>query len=294
VFAISSVKKDSFYDRLQWWTTAVHMFCENPVNGIGWGNFCNYNKVYKTTPGVNALHVHNLPLEIMADTGLLGIIGFLSLFLGYFFRKEFHNNELRSVSILVIAGMICENMLNFSFFIPAVMILIAVTMGISNDSQSVKRTSPFIPHIVFFPLAGILLSIVYVCPFIAKINLDKGLYWEQKKQPVLAMGCYKRAISFDSLFWDPYNQLAKLYLGKYRFDGDKAFLQKAIQLQVAAVERSRQNAGNWVNLGRLYQVSGDIPSAERSIACAIRNDSFSPLYHNAMKSLFEKMSDSKR
>lgn len=57
---------------------AVKLFLQNPVTGIGWG-------FYRTTTRGNAtllkyLDVHNVYLQLLCETGLIGFIAFISVF----------------------------------------------------------------------------------------------------------------------------------------------------------------------------------------------------------------------
>lgn len=54
---------------------AWEYFIENPIRGMGWNQFSatNYNKYL----GVNLTNVHNIYLQLLCDSGIVGFLGFL-------------------------------------------------------------------------------------------------------------------------------------------------------------------------------------------------------------------------
>jgi len=64
--------------RLLLWTTAWDEFVHSPMFGVGWGNFAApYGFNIPTMPGVG--EAHNIYLQLMAETGLVGLFAFLGL-----------------------------------------------------------------------------------------------------------------------------------------------------------------------------------------------------------------------
>ena len=90
---ISTIPQPSQWNyRTPLFAVAVDMFRSRPVIGVGLGM---YEQLIKT-PEFNLpesypnrdhrlyLHAHNVYLEILAETGLLGLVAFISIFLSYF------------------------------------------------------------------------------------------------------------------------------------------------------------------------------------------------------------------
>lgn len=71
--------------RREQWLSAFYAFKEKPILGWGYGNFHSQNVRLKREHGMKTLdfegHAHNVPLEIAAGAGLLGLI----FFFGFFF-----------------------------------------------------------------------------------------------------------------------------------------------------------------------------------------------------------------
>src|SRR5207244_3338596 len=78
--AMSSVGSDAA-TRLLLWDTAWNLFKQSPIAGVGWGNFVmlygDYLKVSWIPP--EEFDVHNIYLQLLAETGVIGFAIFFSL-----------------------------------------------------------------------------------------------------------------------------------------------------------------------------------------------------------------------
>ncbi len=78
------------YDRLDRWFAAWHMWLDHMLFGVGWGAYPDIYYDYIVLGGAYSTHIrmgaHNLYLEIMAETGIIGITVFL-LMIQQFFRQ---------------------------------------------------------------------------------------------------------------------------------------------------------------------------------------------------------------
>lgn len=62
------------------WSVALDLFRAHPVTGGGQGTFgLLYQRTYSIPPGMLLAHAHNLFLNMLAETGLLGALGLISL-----------------------------------------------------------------------------------------------------------------------------------------------------------------------------------------------------------------------
>ena len=73
---------------LRWalWDSTMYIVRENPIFGIGWNTFYlvypEYN-YYIQGPNVLMYHAHNLYLNILAETGIPGLLSFLAVIVGH-------------------------------------------------------------------------------------------------------------------------------------------------------------------------------------------------------------------
>jgi len=75
--------------RIEIWKAAIFMFLDSPLLGKGLGNFMKYITDY----GLEPLYAHNCYLQILAESGLIGLISFL------WFLKEVIGRGIRKIVI---------------------------------------------------------------------------------------------------------------------------------------------------------------------------------------------------
>jgi hypothetical protein len=60
--------------RWAWWTRAWHVFTLHPLQGTGAGTFSLTDLLYSSTDLDTTIEPHNLPLQLLAETGLVGFM----------------------------------------------------------------------------------------------------------------------------------------------------------------------------------------------------------------------------
>ncbi|WP_028393486.1 O-antigen ligase family protein [Bacillus cihuensis] len=125
------------------WKTGWVMFKDNPIIGVGTGNYLVRYKEYVTKyPDLNIGHdeysVHNSYLKVMAESGTIGILAFLSMYVTYFLylaRLYFKQNLLGQVVALGIfagsATFMVQNLSNNLIFIPQLNIIFWIIAGLT-------------------------------------------------------------------------------------------------------------------------------------------------------------------
>jgi putative inorganic carbon (hco3(-)) transporter len=78
--------------RLLLWDAAWNLFLGSPIHGIGWGNFQVLSSSYLDSSLVaeSQLGVHNIYLSLLAETGVLGFLAFVTLL--YLSFREAHRH----------------------------------------------------------------------------------------------------------------------------------------------------------------------------------------------------------
>lgn len=75
-------------ERLNMWQGAINMAIDYPILGVGLGGFeNNYNNIYKPEGAKNFMHCHNNILQILAESGIVGLFGFSYLACYIFFNS---------------------------------------------------------------------------------------------------------------------------------------------------------------------------------------------------------------
>ena len=70
----------SVIERLAHWQAAIHMWTDHPWLGVGPGNYATVYELYRLPRWQDALgHAHNVYLNVAAESGVLGLLGYLLL-----------------------------------------------------------------------------------------------------------------------------------------------------------------------------------------------------------------------
>ena len=104
----------SLVARMQLWRVALQMWLENPLTGVGVGNYILLHDTYIANfPSLDyglkkAMEPHSSFLKFLAEHGAIGLLLFLSLLFSFFFRliKNIRNyeNGMKILSMGVFAG----------------------------------------------------------------------------------------------------------------------------------------------------------------------------------------------
>ncbi|TYB31384.1 MAG: O-antigen ligase family protein [Candidatus Mcinerneyibacterium aminivorans] len=125
---ISSIKS-SFSLRYFNYKSALNIFWDNPLTGVGVNNFDIFYPVYKYKQA-NIIHnAHSLILQSLTDLGILGI-----LFL-YFLVKNLYKNRKSHHFILLIVLFIYFAT-DMMFYIPSVAVLYWILISINTDYRN--------------------------------------------------------------------------------------------------------------------------------------------------------------
>lgn len=102
-----SYQNQSNYQRLLMWQSATNMFIMHPLFGVGVGNYHeqyinNYRSPYSRE---DQWHPHNVPLAMLSETGLIGGISYILLFIYLYYNTV--TTYLNTKSISSFAYLMC-------------------------------------------------------------------------------------------------------------------------------------------------------------------------------------------
>ncbi|MBN8901110.1 MAG: O-antigen ligase family protein, partial [Rhodospirillales bacterium] len=110
-------RADAVIDRLTIWRTAFAVWSDNPIFGVGLGNFRDHameRQIDLLVPlGYESFHAHNTYIELLVDTGLVGLLsylGFLGVMLSALLRRwrilrSDRESEAATMTMAAIAGL---------------------------------------------------------------------------------------------------------------------------------------------------------------------------------------------
>lgn len=125
---ITDTKYQSNTERLLIWNSAYTMFKDHPTLGVGLGQYKdNYQKKYISPKAKEPYlsHAHNNFLQMLAENGIVGFVGFLTLlacFIGYSFKRFWQEkNPYALMMSMATLALILQGCTEYNFGNSAVM-----------------------------------------------------------------------------------------------------------------------------------------------------------------------------
>jgi len=143
---ITDMKYQSNSERLLLWKSAWHMFLDHPLVGIGAGNFSEVYKPYYISPEAKERelgHAHNNFMQMLAETGAIGISTFLYMF-GYILVTMYRRYLLNSqdmwalVAFLVTISLLVQGCTEYNFGDSAVIRMYWFILGLSYAGSRIS------------------------------------------------------------------------------------------------------------------------------------------------------------
>ncbi|MPL68896.1 hypothetical protein SDC9_14629 [bioreactor metagenome] len=120
VKSITSTKNISNTERLLMWESSIKMAKDYPITGVGLGNFNKFEMEQYISPKAKLptahVHAHNNLFHFLAETGILGLSGFIimfySIFCGLMPRRR---QVIIKAAILVTVSLLIHGMTEYNF-----------------------------------------------------------------------------------------------------------------------------------------------------------------------------------
>ncbi|MFS0783787.1 O-antigen ligase family protein [Bacillus sp. 1P06AnD] len=129
--------------RMTLWKTGWYMYRDNPLLGVGIGNYyIRYKDFVTAYPELDIGHetysVHNSYLKVAAETGTIGILSFLTIYIVYFvYCLSLYMKQRQAIGKVIggglIIGSVCymvQNLSNNIIFIPQLNVLFWLVGGL--------------------------------------------------------------------------------------------------------------------------------------------------------------------
>ena len=139
VKTISDAKNLANVERFYMWQSAWTMFIEEPLFGLGLGQFqhfysSEYHYLLSVAREPNHAHPHNVVMTFLAETGAIGVSGFCGFFI--YVLKELYgkyrteHNAAAFIAFLAIVGFLAAGMTDNVFAMVTVLRLMALFIGV--------------------------------------------------------------------------------------------------------------------------------------------------------------------
>lgn len=133
--------------RLDYYRAAIDFTLENPLLGIGLGNW-RVESIPKETlrNGIVSLHTHNDFLELFAETGVVGGLFYLLIFIALFWvtikrltkRQEDHTAALHILTFMLLLVYGIDALFNFPFYRPTMQLFFCLLIALILVSTDAK------------------------------------------------------------------------------------------------------------------------------------------------------------
>ncbi|HOL50095.1 MAG TPA: O-antigen ligase family protein, partial [bacterium] len=136
-------KFGSLADRINYWISGMQIFKKYPLIGIGPGNFSQFYLQFKIPGAMEAKFAHNLIVEILVCTGLIGFLTFLTA-LVFFIRGNIQNflfskNQLVVGYFFGITGIFLHCLVDFDYANAAIICILFSFAGLVELSSNIKN-----------------------------------------------------------------------------------------------------------------------------------------------------------
>lgn len=232
--------------RLDFYTAAVRIALDNPVMGVGLGNFQYHYPRYQKKVEFFAKYPHNFYLSLASQGGIPALIAFLVLlfFIGRRIKRNISamddedNDLFRPVAIAMSIGLIAS-LLHISFdvdftFTSIVFIfwtIAGVLAGIGQKESECSKRTP--GRRIMRLIAALFITLLMFPPFFHYLSYDmqgKGRAAQQKLRNNLAEECFDRAVNLDPFDNEAYRIYAYFLYKTGKSDRAIPLINRAIKL----------------------------------------------------------------
>jgi O-antigen ligase len=262
--------------RWTWWEEAWALFTDDPVGGTGAGSFAvarrpiRINTTFATEP-------HNLALQFLADTGLVGFLlfaGFVGTAAVAVVRavQRAAGVDTAAVSALALAllAYLLHALIDYDWDFLALTAPVMVVLGVLLAAGRPAGRPGRAP---LWAIGAILVAVVSLfslaAPWLATRSVDDVFAAIDRDDPDAALDAAARARTLNPLSIDPLLATAKAEEAR----GDR---RSALVWYVRAVELQPLNWQTWYELGRFELVTGRHERAIRHLKQARELDPLGP------------------
>ena len=218
--------------RFTWWSQAWHGFTHHVLWGTGAGSFHLLNLRYRTTYLDFTIEPHNLPVQMLAELGLIGL-ALLVLSFAVLLRGSIRRSGHELGLALLLPAFLVHSLVDVDWDFVAVAAPAFVAAGALVGGPAVRRVRGF----SLLPAIGVGLIVLgsLGSPWLARRWVDEAAFASPKRATTLA----NRAHALDPFLLDPYWIKADAAPTK----------QAAYRQYLLAVERQPQNPQPWLFAG---------------------------------------------
>ncbi len=273
----SSTHAPALASRTVFWSAAWEAFRSSPWIGTGPGTYPTDLMRYSSTPPDRPyLHAHSVPITFLAESGLIGLAGFVVLTIAVarkiWFARSFWSDSWRWLALVAaLVGYLAHSLFDNFLYFPStsIVVVVYVALLIHADGNHETVEQPKALRLAWLLAPAIIAAAFAVYSLRAYAHEDRGV------ELAIAGDWHGAAAEFDmAVELDP--QLALYWFesgfayGILANQGDEDVLRIAIEQYEHGLAIQPEYALNQANLATLYWHAGQPEQAQESMAEAVR------------------------
>jgi len=259
--------------RLDNWRAASEVALEKPLTGVGLGNFGLAYMAHRSTFGNEVQDAHNCYLQVWAETGPLGLIGWIGLALLFLVQGRRQSREggwLPAGLLAAGAAFLSHSLIDFDLYVPEVAGAWWAVLGL----QAVLAGKPDPAPNRSFRFARAALAVIIVWTMAGAAWLVWDLRLIRRAEEAMADGKFKQALAaWDQVKrFDPHNDGIYARLAQARAGAgplDAKTKGQIIQDYRLAQALNPRNPFYHRDLADFYRSHGQLKGAEKEYRQAI-------------------------
>ena len=256
--------------RAQWWASGLDMFADHPWLGIGVGNYPSAYRAYKVGTGQNTLYAHSFPIELAAETGVVGFLCVMSFF-GWWLlrlRRGWARVRARAPYALGLAAFLLSSAVSLNLEFLANTLLCALFLGLLAAPGTKELVKP--PRWALIAFAGFAaISLPHlISPWTASQSVVSGMTHLRDRHPARAAAAFNDALASDPHSYTAHRGLAKIHYAGFAATGDREALARAVFHQRETIRLNGLIGLFWWELGAYLDASGAKEEAGAALAKA--------------------------
>ncbi|MCM8829990.1 MAG: O-antigen ligase family protein [Candidatus Omnitrophica bacterium] len=259
-------KMSSFVDRVRYWNSAIAVFKEHPVAGVGTENYRYYYTKHKLPEAMEAKHPHSILFASLAETGLIGtffLFAFLITITATLFRRA-RASPLETGLAFSFLTFFLHNLIDFDFINPAVAVLFFITGGIVLAGQETNKQINYHSLTRWCNFLIISMLVLTGISYTRYSLSQKAINMSGREREINSKLYYiERADVLYPLNFEIYEKKGDIFYTIFTVKEDPAYREQAKIFYQQAIALNPLFTGSYRNLALIYENIGDYKSAER-------------------------------
>ncbi len=265
------LKQANVQERFYFYRDAFKIIKDHPVFGVGRGGWKALYYSYQDF-AYNSTEVHSFPLQVWVDSGIIGILSYLALWVGFIITifkimRRVEAPEYRAVAwtaAVAAVSVSAHSVIDFSLSLGSVAILMFALLGLvrgverlnlEDKVQPKPFSGPLFRKIVGFSLAAVLFA-VSTSFYLGQMKVREASSAEGFGDTEATVRSCEQAVKLDPINPEYWMYLSSAYSKQAYANKDIAIANEAVKSAEEAVRMDKGATDPLWNLAWIYYMSG--------------------------------------